>query len=426
MGLGTTFHLQIIGMDHTVADLNQREKCAFSKEEIPNGIKKCLKLTGVREVAILSTCNRVEIVAVIEQEYSAESKKILTNFLQDFKGYEAVTHLFDYSNLKAVEHLYRVASGMESMILGEYQILSQVKESLDLSNTAGGIDTILHGLFAKVITASKRVRTETQLGVGAVSVAGSAVDLIKKIFNDLSKHKALIIGAGDTGQLVAKHLVDSGIGDILVTNRTLAKAETLAKEINANVVEFDKFCDVLKDVDIVFGTTASNTPVLNMVQLKKALVKRTMRPLALIDIAVPRDFEVGIDKLEFVFLHCLDDLQKLIAHTIDVRRQELGLAESIVLDEAKKFVAWCNSLDVAPTIVALRSKVMQIQDVEINRQKNKLSPAEIENCLNFSTAVLNKLLHLPISQLKQCDINNNSDLRRIKYIRESFGLDNSG
>lgn len=423
MALGVNFSVQVIGVDHEVADVAQRERCAFGVDEIFPAVKAGLKVDGVRELAILSTCNRVEVVAVLDCERTAEGRDILVSFLREQKGLDTLPDIFHYCDGAAVEHLCRVAAGMESMVLGEYQILAQVKESLDSSRQAGGVDTILNGLFVRAITASKRVRSDTQLGAGSVSVAGSAVDLIKKFFKDLRKHRALIIGAGETGELVAKHLAETGVQKIVIANRSIERARVLAAAVGAEVVALENLSTVLRDVDIVFGTTASPQPILSVASLKAALVGRPMRPLALIDLAVPRDFEAGVDNEEFVFLHTLDDLQKLIDYTIDVRRRELGAAGEIVAHEVIQFEKWCRGLDVAPTIVELRSRVMEIQNAELDRQKKRLSPKELDSCVNFSTAVLNKLLHLPTSQLKQCDINDNDDLRRLNHIRDCFGLD---
>jgi len=312
---------------------------------------------------------------------------------------------------------------MDSMVLGEPQILGQLKSAYRISVEAGTTGAILNRLMNHAFTVGKRVRTETALGAGAVSVAYAAVELAQKIFHDLSKNAVLLIGAGETGELTAKHLREKGIGKLFITNRTFSRAKDLAEKLNGNALEFSQMHQVFHKVDIIIGATTTPEYLIRPEDLKTVLSKRRARPLFLIDLGVPRNFDPSLNKLEWIFLSDIDALEHIITQNIKKRQQEIPKAEKIISEEVEKFLEWQKGLQVTPTIISLREKIEKIRQKELKKYKNKLSETELRSADLISRAIVNKILHFPMVHLKKIGNGTPDSLLKIDVVREIFGLE---
>ncbi|MGD9898461.1 MAG: glutamyl-tRNA reductase [Calditrichaceae bacterium] len=418
------FQIYLLGLNHRVATVDIRDHAAYAENELPAALEKLLKCDGIEEGYILSTCNRTEIYVLAGS--SPDVRSTLENFLKatrksfdpaDFKV------MYFYEGDAAIGHLFKVAAGMDSMILGEPQILGQVKDAYRIASGLGSTKLILNRLLNLAFTVGKRVRTETAIAMGAVSVAFAAVELAQKIFKDLNKHKVLLIGAGETGTLAAQHLIEKGVKQLLISNRTYEKAAKLADDLNGTAVPFDEMHSVLPEVDVVIGATSAPDFILSESDIREIQGRRGSRPLFLIDIAVPRDFDPKINRLENVFLNDMDGLQQIVDKNLDKRRQEIPEALIIIDQEISNFTAWKKSLQVTPTIIALREKLEEIRRLELDKHKHRVSDKELEQMEMITRAVINKVLHLPTVQLRGYNNGQLEGLLRIDVVREMFGLE---
>ena len=417
------FDIFIFGLNHKVAPVELREKVAFNESEIPDILIQLVTKLEFSEACILSTCNRSEIyVAAPSTEDVPFRLKSLLIGLRDGISDADFEHFYFLRGEDAVQHLFAVTSGLNSMILGEPQITGQVKDAFRIASETGTISTQLQRFFDSALQTAKRVRTETEIASGAVSVAYAAVELSQKIFRDLGKQQVLLIGSGETGQLAARHLKKKGVGKIFIANRTFEKAQNLAKELDGQAFPFPLMKELLPQIDLVIGATYAPEFVLTKNDFKKILPCRSPKPLFMIDIAVPRNFDPEIKQYENIFLNDMDSLQKIVEGNLSRRQQEVQAAQRIIHQEMLKFRQWRQSLNLTPTIVCLRKKLEEIRDVELKKYQHRSSPQELEMIEQATRGLMNKILHLPLSQLRRYGNGTQESQQRINVVREMFDL----
>ena len=419
-----------IGTSHHVAPIEFREKLAFSEAQIIESLQHFRESDQVQEAVILSTCNRVEVYAVANAVRNADAAaRILVEFLSDYHqiGIESLkkwTYL--HHNLETIQHLFRVTTSLDSMVVGESQILGQVKAAYDASREAGGAGTILNRLFTKAFSVGKRVRSETTIASGAVSISYAAVELAKKIFNTLEGKTVAIVGAGEMSELTAKHLVSNGVSNVIVANRTYERAVKVAEKFNGTPLAYDNDLSFLIDADIVISSTNAPDYLIKRRPLADVMRKRKHRYMFLIDIAVPRDIEPDVSKIDHAFLYNIDDLEAVVASNLKDRQQEATRAEQIVTDEAKRFYDQLQIFQVNPTIKALHQQFREIADTELQAcfYKTTLSDQQEAAIASMTQAIVKKLLHHPMQNLR-CAVND-GDADHGQYIQalqELFALD---
>lgn len=396
----------LVGISHRTAPVEIREKLACPSSRVAEEVRKLLQLDFLEEVVLLSTCNRVEVVFVSEKP--AQAGEAVRNFLSDYSGMSRETldkYLYAHMGINAVLHVFRVASSLDSMVLGEPQILGQVKESYRLSSSAGGAKTLLNRLFHKAFKTAKRVRNETRVGAYAVSVSSTAVELAGKIFGELTTKSVLLVGAGNMGELTARHLLDAGVAKLVIMNRTFSVAERLAEEFHAVPAPFEKLEKELVFADIVIGASGAPYPIITKKLVQSALKARKNKPMFFIDIAVPRDVEPAVNDLDNAYVYDIDDLQAIADEHLKERKAEALKAEDIVKEEAEKFESWRASLEVVPTIVELRNHFENVAKAELEKALASLPEAgeKERNALELlAHNIVNKLLHEPTVMLKKC------------------------
>jgi glutamyl-tRNA reductase len=417
--------LIVIGLNHKTAPIEIRERLAFQESEMEKALVQAKTLPSLKENMILSTCNRVEIYAT-----SRETDKTildLKNFLSQYHHLplkEFEKNLYLLIGEEAVRHVFRVASSLDSMVVGEPQILGQMKFAYNIAAESKSSGVILHRLLHRAFHVAKRVRTETKISNSAVSVSSVAVELAEKIFGTLKKRTVLLIGAGEMIELAARHLVTGGVEKILVTNRTFERAAGLAQEFQGEAIRFEETALGLKKADIVISATDSTQTIISHDQMAKVMKERKQKPIFFIDIADPRDIEPKVGDIENVYLYNIDDLQKVANDNIQDREKEAQKAEAIVQDEVGKFVQWYQSLEVTPTIVALRKKFEEIRDKELAKILSihpNFSEKETQSIEALTSAIINKILHDPITLLKDKNEEAMADLY-IDTLRTLFGL----
>ena len=417
--------LLVIGLNHNTAPIEIRECLAFPEDKLEEALSKVHTLSSVKEDMIVSTCNRVEVyVATRETEKAIHDLK---EFLCQYHGIslkEFEKSLYTHIGEEAVRHIFRVASSLDSMVLGEPQILGQIKDAYDISQQANTSGLILHRLLHRAFHVAKRVRTETKIAISAVSVSSVAVELAEKIFGTLEKKTVLLIGAGEMCELAARHLVAGGVEKMLVTNRTYERAVSLAREFSGEAIPFEDMPQGLKKADIVMSATNSPQYLIGHDQITKVMKDRRQKPIFFIDIADPRDIEPKVGDVENVYLYNIDDLQKVANENVKDREKEAQKAETLVQDEVVKFVTWYRSLDVTPTIVALRKKFEEIRKRELEKTLSlhpDLSDKEKKSLEALTSAIINKILHTPVTLLKQTHEEAIADLY-LDALNALFGL----
>ena len=396
--------LVLLGVNHQSASIELRERLAFSEADLRDVLPKLVELPGVDEAVVLSTCNRVEVV--LHSDDPRAARRAVRDFLateREISGDELDRHAYHYFDRDVARHLFRVAAGLDSMVLGEPQILGQVKQAFATARDAGTVGSVLDHLMRQVITAAKRVRTETGISRHAVSIAFAAVELARKIFGDLRERTALLLGAGKMGALVAAHLKAAGVSTITVSSRTYQRAARLAEQIGGQAVNWDDAFQQLGKVDIVVSGTAAPGLILEKRAVQPWMRQRRGRPLFLIDIAVPRDIAPDVNDLDGVYLYDVDDLQGVVASNLAERRRAAEDAVAILEEEVAVFDQWVESLKVAPTIAAMRDAVLGIGDREFERYRSRLGPltdVQEEQFRALIRGVLQKTLHGPIVHLR--------------------------
>jgi glutamyl-tRNA reductase len=397
-------HLFLLGVSHRTAPVDLRERLDFSSRDLSAAAAAVVARPSMSESVVLSTCNRSEIY--VASSDPARAREELVGFISDYHHVERHTfqpHLFALENSAAVAHLFRVAAGLDSLVVGEPQVLGQVKEAFQTASGNGCVGPVLSNVFRWSFGVGKRVRSETALGEGAVSVSFAAVALARKIFGRLNGRRVLVVGAGEISSLTAQHLRSQGVGEIVITSRTHAHAEALASEVGGVALPWDVLIGALGSADIVITATGSQRPIITRAQLEAAQGHRRSTPLFVIDIAVPRDVDAAVGEIEQVFLYNIDDLQSIVEENLSRRAAEMERAESIVNDEVTRFMAWQRSRSAVPTIVALRQRFESIRVSELQRLESKLGvlPADARARVDDITRlIVEKLLIEPTEQLK--------------------------
>jgi glutamyl-tRNA reductase len=413
----------IVGVSHKTAPLEVREALAFPKERVGDALARLRGPLGLPEAMILSTCNRVEIYGRRAGEGSAAA---LAAFLADWHGRnteELTPHVYRVEGEAAVRHAFRVTAGLDSLVVGEPQILGQVKDAYEMAEAAESLGAALNALRNRSLAAAKRARSETGIGRNAVSVSYVAVELARKIFGELKDRRVLLVGAGKMTELAAKHLVRSGARATVLGGRTFAKAEELAAALGGRAAPFESLRRELGEADIVISGTGAPGIVIRREDVEAARGAR-LRPLFIIDIAVPRDVDAAVSGLSGVFLYDLDDLKSVAEANIRERRKEAAAAEAIVEQEVREFLAWQKSLDVVPLLVELRRRGDEIRRDEIARARKRLGALtpEQEAAIDAATSsIVNKLLHPPTAALKEI-AQNGRGLDQVELIRKLLGL----
>jgi len=417
-----------LGLNHKTAPVDIREQVAFTPERLPEALKQLKSIKGVNEAAILSTCNRTEIYCSIDNN-SAPDDDINTRDQQIVEWFSQFHHipldklkdyLYQHDHKDTIRHAFRVASGLDSMVLGEPQILGQMKQSYADANQHGSLSLLLGRLFQHSFTVAKQVRTDTAIGSSAVSVAFASVSLAKQIFGDLSPYTALMIGAGETIELAARHLHSSGIGHIIVANRTLERAETLAEQFDAEAITLRDMPEHLDKADIVISSTASSLPILGKGAVERALKKRKHKPMFMVDIAVPRDIEAEVDELDDVYLYTVDHLQEIITENLKSRQEAAKQAEEIVDSQVDEFLDWQKSLHAVDSIRDIRQQTEALSDEVLTKTLKQIEQGQsAEDAVKFLARTLtNKFLHQPTTQLRDAGKSGRQDV--IKSARKLF------
>lgn len=398
-------HILVLGLNFRTAPVEIREKFTFSSSQLPDALSELRETKSVLECVIVATCNRTEIYAVVDRKH--HNGHFVRGFMEKWFGLpreQFDSYLYMHEEQKAVEHLFRVASSLDSMIIGETQILGQVRDAFLLAQQKRTTGTLFNTLFKQAITLAKRAHAETSIGENPVSVSYAAVELGKRIFGSFAHKTVLIIGAGKMSELTAKHLHANGADNILVVNRTLAKAEELAAKFRGSAYSVDQLTGCLTQADIVISSTGADGLVLTKDAVLKALPQRKSRPLFMVDIAVPRDLDPAIAELSHVYLYDIDDLQNIVANNLEERKQEAIRIEAMIKQEIAAFEQWLKTLGVTPVIKALQAKSNDIYEETMESMLKKLpdlDEREIKVIRKLTKSVVNQMMRDPILRIKE-------------------------
>lgn len=394
-------NFQLIGVNHNSAPVEVRERLAIPESRLPEALKQLVQHPGIDEGLIISTCNRVELL-VQTKNGTAD----LRGFLREFFQMDTVNldpHLYEFHEGEAIRHVFRVTSSLDSMVVGEPQILGQVKEAYATARAVGAVHSQLDLLLTRAFAVAKRVRTETAVGSSAVSVASVAVELAKKIFGSLQGKSVFLVGAGKMSELAARHLIAHGATSIFVANRTYDRAIRLAEKFDGQAIEFTRLYDTCDRADIVITSTGAPHAIFRPEHGELFLSRRKNRPMFFIDIAVPRDVDPAMNKVDGIFVYDIDDLQQAVSTHVADRRKEAERAEDIITGEVERFQSRLQTLDVVPTIVSLQDHLETIRQAEIDRVRGRLGPLSPDQELAveaLTRGIVNKIMHTPISTLK--------------------------
>lgn len=399
-----------LGINHKSASVELRERLAFTPERMPEALQTIQNEAGCDEGVILSTCNRTEIYCFGESVLSYNVLNWLADFHQLDVG-ELESHIYVYRNVEATRHLMRVASGLDSMVLGEPQILGQVKQAYQQAKSVGTIKTYFERMFQQSFSVAKKVRTETDISVNAVSVAFAAVTLAKQVFGYFEDKKILLVGAGETIELVAKHIYEQGGKNIVVANRTLSRAEAVAEQFSAKTCTLSQIVEQISDADVVISSTASTLPIIGKGMIENVFKNRKHKPMFLVDLAVPRDIEPQVADLDDAYLYTVDDLQEIVASNMQARSEAAEEAEVIIDQKAGIFADWLSSLDSVDLIREYRQQCLQTKDELLERAINQIGAGNApEQVLKeLANKLTNKLIHAPTSALKDAAEKQNSE-----------------
>ena len=418
-------NLLAISLNHRTAPVDVRELLFLGEEDVKKFIRE-IKGNLFTEGLVLSTCNRTEIYGIpvnTHTTYQDIQDSLLkykpvpavdSNLFQTFKGRNAVNHLFD------------VATGIDSFLVGDNQIFKQVKESFQTADEIEFSGFLLRKIFDAALKTGKRAISETAISEGAVTVSFAAVQLIEKIFSSLNKKSALVIGAGETGEIAAKHLIERGIGKLAITNRTVERAEKIAKRLHTKIIPFTNFKDYLHEFDIIISATSAENIILTKDEIEAAMNKRNYAAMVLMDIAIPHDIDPASSEIDYVFYHNIDSLNIIVEQNLEKRKAEIPKVKNIIDEELTSFFNWYNSLEAAPAIKNLRDHFEAIRVEEVGKNKNKFSSDDQEKLEIITKRIINKILHQPTVELKK---NSESGVRpeetamKISIIKELFGID---
>jgi len=417
--------LLAFGINHKTAPVNIREKVSFVPEKLEEALKTLRSCSEVTEAAIVSTCNRTELYCDMRD---SDIQTVLEWFSKhhNIKRDEISPYIYTHLDNEAVQHILRVASGLDSLVLGEPQILGQIKDAYHSANHAGTIGQILNRLFQHTFSVAKQVRTDTAIGSSPVSVAFAAVSLAKQIFSDLSQHTALLIGAGETIELVARHLNDQGIKHLIVANRTVERAQILSNQFDsAEAIALSDMPARLVEADIIISSTASQLPILGKGAVERALKERKHRPMFMVDIAVPRDIEPEVSDLSDVYLYSVDDLHEVIEEGQKSREEAAKQAEEIIDNEIEHFMGWLRSLEAVDVICAYRQQAESLRDNTLEQAKKQLAAGKgTDEVLNeLARSLTNKLAHSPTVNMNRAAFDGREDI--LDAARDLFDLKNN-
>jgi glutamyl-tRNA reductase len=390
----------ILGINHKTAPVALREKVAFSEDRLIAALRTLRQENGVTEVVILSTCNRTEVYWS-----GSASGAELSQWLERHHGndLDLASSLYNHQESRAVEHAFSVASGLDSMVLGEAQILGQLKDAYRIAQETGSTGPVLNKLFQAAFSAAKRVRSETRIGANAVSLASATVSLARRVYSDLSEHSALLIGAGEMNALTARHFMSAGVKRMVIANRTVERAQALAAEINATAVGLADLDRELAQADIVISCTASPSPLVTKRAVETAIRARRRRPIFMVDMAVPRDIEAEVAELEDVYLFSIDDLQQLVNENLQQREVAAGGAREVIAEEVNRFLADTRAQDAGPAIRALRQQAEAIRQQTLEQARRMAASGKsTEEVMEYlANTLTNRLLHAPTHALRQ-------------------------
>jgi glutamyl-tRNA reductase len=415
----------VAGMSHLTAPVDVRERLALEEAKVRDILADLAGKNGLGEVMILCTCNRVEVYGVAEAPGEARQEAFSRlGASRDLPLREIEPLLYMKTEAEAVRHVFRVAASLDSMLVGEPQILGQVKEAFALAQSANAVGPLLHSLMAQAFAVAKKVRTETEVGRHAVSVSFAAVELGKKIFGGLENKAVLLVGAGEMAELAARHLMEQGARPVYVANRTLERGQELARSLGGSAMPFDQLFSVMASVDIVIASTAAPEPIIGAADVQRVLHARRARPLFFVDIAVPRNVEAAVNDLEDAFCYDVDDLRSVVDSNLRERQREAQRAEALVAREVERFAARLKELEVTPTILALRDKLESIRRAEVDKALSRLAGADEETrrvLEALSQSIVNKILHAPMVKLRDSSRAGHGH-SWIETISELFGL----
>ncbi len=413
-----------ISINHNTAPVEVREAVYLNNEEIKN-LTHSIKNSLFSEGLIVTTCNRTEIYGIPANQNLSHQE--IQNALLNFKSVTGLKpeHFQYFSSANAIKHLFSVATGIDSLLIGDNQIFKQVKDSFQAAEDLNFTGFLMKRIFDSTVKAGRRAISETGISEGAVTVSYAAVQLIEKIFSNLSKKSALVIGAGETGEIAAKHLRERGIGNLTITNRTYERAGKLAENLSAKILPFENFKDSLYEFDIVLSATSSDSLILTKADVHSAMKKRNYNSLVLMDIAIPRDIDPETKNIDYVFYNDIDSLNIIVQQNLTKRKEEIPKVEKIIEEELNSFLSWFNSLEVAPTIKNLRDYFEAIRLEEVEKNKNRFSSEDQEKLEIITKRIINKILHHPTVELKKYTergANSDEAAQKVSIVRELFGM----
>lgn len=415
--------LSLVGLSHHTAPVEVRERLHFAEKDLPGALLALREREGVAEALLFSTCNRVEVLAKLED--STPAVPLVRDFLAETRRVAPgafSAYLYHHGEREAIRHIFRVASSLDAMVVGEPQILGQIKAAYATARSVGTVGGVLDEVMTHAFAAAKRARAETGVATAAVSVSSAAVELAKKIFGRLEDKRVFLIGAGEMCELAAQHLAENGAQSIFVANRTYARAEELAARLEGKAIRFEELMQHASQADIIISSTGAPVYVLRKENVARFLAERKNRPMFFIDIAVPRDIDPEVNTLENIFLYNIDDLEQVVAANRHNRQREAVRAEEIVDREVDRLLARLKTLELKPTIVALQERLHALRKQELARAKLKgLTPEQEAAVEEMTRSLINKVLHMPVAQLKRLP-QQPDGLKFIEFIRRTFHL----
>lgn len=411
----------LTGLNHRTAPVAVRERLAFSEAELPGALDELTRTPGITEAMLLSTCNRVEVLVAATPGFQPVELMGALCKLRELDRSWLEPHLYSLQGSDAIRHLFRVAASLDSMVVGEPQILGQLKTAYGVARQQGTLSGFLDSVVTRAFTVAKRVRTETEIGASAVSISYAAVELAREIFGNLKKRRVMLVGAGKMSELAARHLSRSG-AEIRVTNRTESRARELAALVHGTIVPYDEYKPQLRDIDIVITSSGASGYLLERDEMKRIIDARRNRPMFLIDIAVPRNIEPSVNEIDNVFLYDIDDLQRVVTENLKTRLSEAERADQIVSEELERLEAWIQTRAVGPVIADLQDSLEKLRAAEMERMRSKLgplTPQQEQAIEQLTRGIVNKIAHGPIAALRR----NAGDSSIIDRIRNIFRLD---
>ena len=414
----------LYGMNHVSAPIDVRERAAFPADELSGAMKRLSKTDPFSEGLILSTCNRTEVLVNARREEAGEALRRFVACERHMSEEDLERHCYLHAGQDAVRHIFRVAASLDSMVVGEAQILGQVKEAYATAQRAGSLGAVLDALMKRSFSIAKKVRTETSIARHPVSIAHAAAGLARDIFGDLKDNSVLILGAGKMGRLAAQHLIGQGVSSVVVVNRSYRNGVTLARELGGRAAPFDRLFEEMQQADVVVASTSAPNYIVRYEDALRISRARRGRPLFFIDIALPRDIDPRVNEIGNVYIYDIDDLQGVVRRNLDERQHEADHAETMVARETEAYLGWLRTLEVTPMIVDLRQRLHDMGKYELNRFRHKLgslSEDQVKVLEDLTGALINKVLHGPISALKRTAADG-GDAGRIEFLRQVFGL----